>query len=148
VIQLIELVGRLGRKGGLLFLALGFGFAGIHFALSSDGLPVSERLEVVFYSPAVWGFSGLCFVVGLYLVITDGGAWKRDDRFQPMSAVELTGIVKVRPTPFCVCLDCMVFLPYEVSVGRCPRCRQSSSCLEVLDEADRATAVNAIPTGR
>src|SRR5690242_19193227 len=100
LIELLEWLGRLGRAGGALLLALGLGFVGVSYALSSDALPVSQRLEIVFYSPAVWLYAGLFVLVGLFLLVT-GGVWKRDDRFQPMSGVELAAVVKVRPTPFC-----------------------------------------------
>jgi len=147
VIQFIQFVGRLGRMGGVVFLLLAAGFAAAGLRLSWETLPQDRYTEVVWWSPASWMFAGLFGFAGLYLVVT-GGIWKRDSRFQPMSSEQLVAAVQNAAVPFCVCLDCMLFLPYEVSVGRCPRCESSGSCLEVHNGADRKTALNAIPPGR
>ncbi len=147
MIELLETLGRLGRKGGAVFLALGLFFIGINVALQSGVLPINQTLDVVFYSPAAWFFAGMFSLAGLYLVAT-GGTWKRDTRFKPLSSEQLAAAIETAAPPFCVCLDCMLYLPYEVSVGRCPRCESSGSCLEVHSAADRKTALNAIPPGR
>lgn len=147
MIEFLELIGKLGRKGGVIMLLAAVLFIAVNLALQTSILPINSTMEVVFYSPAAWFFAGLSTLIGGYLTAT-GGVWKRDARFKPLSHEQLLAAIETATPPFCVCLDCMLYLPYEVSVGRCPRCESSGSCLEVHNAADRRTALNAIPTGR
>lgn len=80
-------------------------------------------------------------VAGLYLLVT-GGVWRGDDRFSPVDDAALRAAIETQATPFCVCAECRVVLPYEVSVGRCPRCNSKSNCVEVFNFSDRKLALD------
>ena len=141
LVQLIEWVGRLGRRGGLVLLALAAIVLFSAQLLASQSLPGPDGVETVFYAPLLWLLEGVFGVAGLYLLVT-GGVWRGDDRFSPLDDAALRAAIETQATPFCVCAECRVVLPYEVAVGRCPRCNNKSNCVEVFNFADRKLALD------
>jgi hypothetical protein len=139
--ELIAWVGRLGRRGGVLLLLLAAPFVWMSVALSSRTLP-DGATEHLFYAPALWLLAGSFGLTGLYLLVT-GGPWRRDTRWTPLAEDALQAAIRSTPAPFCLCVDCRVVLPYEVAVGRCPRCGGASACFEIFSAGDRNDALAA-----
>jgi hypothetical protein len=140
LVELIEWVGRLGRRGGVVLLALSALVIAANRLLWSQRLPGPDG-ETVFYAPLLWILAGVFGVTGLYLLLT-GGVWRGDTRFSPLDDEALRAAIETQATPFCVCAQCRVVLPYEVSVGRCPRCNGKSNCVEIFNFSDRKLALD------
>lgn len=131
--------GRYGRFTGvaclLAGLAAGAGALGVIFDLFD--VPRSVPLLVRLVSACV-------FFLMLALGFLVANPWKRDPRFVPLKVEALLAGLPSMQMPFFVCLDCKLLLPFEVAVGRCPRCESASACLEVASAADLQMVKNAL----
>ncbi len=141
--QLIRLLGRSGRAGGVVALLVGLGFGGAGWYLMEQRLDAGGT-QYFFVSPLALVLGGAFAFTGLYLLVTGGGVFKGDDRFKPRTVEELLAQMATQPRPFFVCVDCRVVLPFEVAVGRCPRCSSASACLEVANDDDAKTVRAAL----
>lgn len=141
--QLIGILGRSGRAGGVVALLVGLGFGGAGWYLMEQRLDVGST-QYFFVSPLALVLAGAFSFTGLYLLVTGGGIFKRDDRFKPGTVEEVLAQMATQPRPFFVCVDCRVVLPFEVAVGRCPRCNSASACLEVASDDDAKTVQSAL----
>ena len=141
--EVIRLLGRAGRLGGLIALGLAALFGG------SGGYLLSLRMsgggsEWFFVAPLALVVGGAFGLTGLYLLVTGGGVFAADPRFAPLTVGQVVEKMAQQPRPFFVCVDCKVVLPFEVAVGRCPRCNSSSACLEVANDDDAKTVRAAL----
>ena len=129
--DLVGLLARLGRVGGLLVLALAGGSAwGACWVLVSlgpwNGAPVWSPLGLV-AGLGLGLLSLTAFFEGVRLVLK--GAPSRPAKLE---AGEFLALIKRAPKPCLVCIDCRLLLP----AAPCPGCGASSTCVDVSDESD------------
>ncbi len=141
--EVIRLLGRAGRVGGVIALALaallgGSGWYVMSLKMSGGGS------EWFFVAPLALVLGGAFALTAIYLLVTGGGVFAADPRFAPLPVDQLLEKMAQQPRPFFVCVDCKVVLPFEVAVGRCPRCNSASSCLEVANDDDAKTVRAAL----
>ena len=125
-VELITLIARLGKPGGVVFLLLA---AFVYLVV----------FGVIDLLGDLVGWRATLFPVGLAL--TGAGAFAlfgtaKDPRWAPLQPGELLSKMGQMKRPYCVCLDCVILIPFEASVGRCPRCESASSCITVQGEDD------------
>jgi len=141
--QILALLGRAGRAGGVVALAVAALFGWTAWSLFDQRLTEGDR-SWFFVAPLTLTLAGAFGLTGLYLLVTGGGVFRADPRFAPMTDAVILERMASQPRPYFVCVDCRVVLAFEVSVGRCPRCNSASACLEVNTDADAATVRSAL----
>lgn len=125
--------GEMGRVGGILMMLVGV--PGLGFVIFV-GVAMEDYVSMVAYGsvPAV--------------VIAMGWmAFRRAQqaRIVPhMSRAALRGLVENQPLGFSVCARCCVIMPGNL-LGSCTSCLSPAECVIVASEADRKTALAAIP---
>lgn len=130
----LGLIGRRGRLGGAFTGVLAVGLTAVVFARGLDD-----------YHPAdVPRILALLLYLLTFALLFGANVWKQDDRFKPMKLPELVAALNDYPRPYVVCLDCKLLVPFEASVGTCPRCEQRSSCMEVNRVEDITAVRNAL----
>ncbi len=142
-VEALELLARLGRRGGVFGLLLGVPLLAFSAYLLSLRLNVDPQTDVVFIAPYGFAVGGLFTLAGLFLVFGGGQLWRRDERFPRLPTPALLAALDSTRRPYAVCFDCRIVMPVEAALGRCPRCSSSASCFEVQTLQDVRTARSA-----
>lgn len=133
------LLGALARRGRIAAVLTGLAALGLTALIAQqgidrDGLP--RQMESIAICAVLWVLTAV--------LLFGGNVWARDTRFAPMKLPDLLAALNDHPRPYVVCLDCKLLVPFEASVGTCPRCEQRSTCMEVNGAADIAAVRNAL----
>lgn len=150
--SLLAELGRLGRTGSVVLVALGtllVAFAAATVAgLVQFAIGDFQWNQGTFILAIPLGFVGLVLIglggntlVGAQARVDEAAAALKPTR-PPLPLADPRAAARVEPVPFWICSDCKLVAP-GLS-GCCVRCGKTAAFVQVRDEDERRTAVAAL----